>query len=89
MNIRGVAVTKDGTAWFASGEVEGWRGPTYGLASWGGPGTAFVHIDPAQLGAIEYNILELQALPDGRIASPVLHSLIPAKRAQSPSRRRR
>jgi hypothetical protein len=67
VNIRGVAVTKDGTVWFASGEVETWRGPTYGLASWGGPGTSFVHIDPTSLGAIDYNILELHALPDGRL----------------------
>jgi hypothetical protein len=26
-----------------------------------------VHIDPTRLGASEYNILELQALPDGRL----------------------
>ncbi|MFN2549615.1 MAG: hypothetical protein ABR567_19505 [Myxococcales bacterium] len=67
VNIRAVAVTKDGTVWFASGEVEAWRGPTYGLASWGGKGTLFTHIDPTRLGSIEYNILELQALPDGRL----------------------
>jgi len=67
VNIHAVAVTKDGTVWFASGEVESWRGPTYGLAAWGGPGTKFTHIDPTRLGSIEYNILELQALPDGRL----------------------
>ena len=67
VNIRGVAVTREGTVWFASGEVENWRGPTYGLASWGGPGTSFIHIDPTALGSTEYNILELQALPDGRL----------------------
>jgi hypothetical protein len=67
VNIRGVAVTKDGTVWFASGEVESWRGPTYGLASWGGPGTSFTLIDPTRIGSIEYNILELHALPDNRL----------------------
>ena len=66
VNIRGVAVTRDGTVWFASGEAESWRGPTYGLARWGG-GARFDHIDPTALGSIEYNILELQALPDGRL----------------------
>ncbi len=58
VNLRGVAVTKDGTVWFASGEVESWRGPTYGLASWGGPGTSFVHIDrpgSEQLSIIYWN----------------------------------
>jgi hypothetical protein len=65
VNIRGVAVTPDGTAWFASGEVEAWRGPTYGLASW--DGRTFLHVDPTSLGAIEYNILELTTIPDGRL----------------------
>ena len=65
VNLRGVAVTPDGMVWFASGEVENWRGPTYGLASW--DGHHFLHIDPQALGATEYNILELQALPDGRL----------------------
>src|SRR5207237_1617655 len=32
VNIRGVAVTQDGVVWFVSGEVERWRGPTYGIA---------------------------------------------------------
>jgi hypothetical protein len=72
VNIRGVAVTPDGTVWFASGEVEGWRGPTYGLAAWTenpqhhGSGH-FSYVDPTSLGSIEYNILELQALDDGRL----------------------
>jgi len=65
VNIRGVAVTPDGVVWFASGEVEAWRGPTYGLASW--DGHSFLHVDPTALGAIEYNILELTILPDGRL----------------------
>jgi len=65
VNIRGVAVTHDGVAWFASGEVESWRGPTYGIAAY--DGKHFTYFDPTALGAIEYNILELQALPDGHL----------------------
>lgn len=67
VNIRGVAVTPDGTVWFASGEVESWRGPTYGLAAWSGKGKPFLYVDPTRLGSIEYNILEIQALNDGRL----------------------
>src|SRR5205807_7404207 len=51
--------------WFASGEVESWRGPTYGFASW--DGHRFTRFDPTGLGSLEYNILEMQALPDGRL----------------------
>ena len=65
VNIRAVASAPDGTVWFASGEVEDWRGPTYGLASYSGHG--FLHVDPIALGATEYNILELVTLPDGRL----------------------
>ena len=69
INVRAVAVTPDNIAWFASGEVESWRGRTYGLASWDPqhPATRFVPWDPMQLGSSEYNILELVALPDGRL----------------------
>jgi hypothetical protein len=74
VNIRGVAVTPDGTVWFASGGAEGWRTPHYGLAAWyGDPDPKkhskghFSYVDPTALGGIEYNILELQALPDGRL----------------------
>ncbi len=65
VNIRGVAVTPDGTVWFASGEAENWRGPTYGIAAY--DGRHFTYFDPTKLGAIDYNILELQALADGRL----------------------
>jgi hypothetical protein len=65
VNIRGVAVTPDGVAWFVSGEVENWRGPTYGIAAY--DGKRFSYFDPMKLGAIDYNILEVQALPDGRL----------------------
>ena len=67
VNIRGMAVTPDGTVWMASGEVENWRGPTYGLVAMGPTGSHPVRFDPTALGAIEYNILELQALADGRL----------------------
>jgi len=65
VNIRAVAVAPDGMVWFASGEVEAWRGPTYGLAGY--DGHRFSYFDPMRLGAIEFNILELQALSDGRL----------------------
>jgi hypothetical protein len=67
VNLRAVAAAPDGIVWFASGETlnETWRGTTYGLASW--DGHHFTRFDPIQFGAIEYNILELQALPDGRL----------------------
>jgi hypothetical protein len=65
VNIRGVAVTPDGMVWFASGEVENWRGRTYGIAAY--DGRLFTYFDPTALGAIEYNILEVQALADGRL----------------------
>ena len=65
VNMRAVQVTPDGIVWFASGEAETWRGPTYGLASW--DGHHFTVFDPTRLGGIEYNILEMQALPDGRL----------------------
>jgi hypothetical protein len=67
VNLRGVAAAPDGVVWFASGETlnETWRGTTYGLASW--DGHHFTHFDPTQLGSLEYNILEIQALADGRL----------------------
>jgi hypothetical protein len=65
VNIRGVAAAPDGMVWFASGEVEDWRGPIYGLASW--DGRRLTYFDPTTLGSLEYNILEIQALPDGRL----------------------
>ena len=50
VNLRAVSVTPDGTVWFASGEVEAWRGPTYGLASF--DGQRFLHVDPISLGRL-------------------------------------
>ena len=66
VNIRAVAPTEDGMVWFASGEVEAWRGPTYGLAGVDEK-KHITYYDPIALGAIEYNILEMVALPDGRL----------------------
>jgi hypothetical protein len=65
VNIRGVAVAPDGIVWFVSGEVESWRGPTYGIAGY--DGKRFSYFDPMKLGALEYNVLEVQALADGRL----------------------
>ena len=65
INLRAVAVTADGTIWFASGEVEGWRGPTYGLASWRDENPWHVqYTDPTAIGAAEYNVLEMVAWND-------------------------
>ena len=66
VNIRAVAPGNDGMVWFASGEVEAWRGPTYGIAGVDEK-NRITYYDPIQLGAIEYNVLELVALPDGRL----------------------
>ncbi|HXN81112.1 MAG TPA: hypothetical protein VN883_01470 [Myxococcales bacterium] len=67
VNLRAVAPAPDGTVWFASGEVlaDSWRGPTYGLAAW--DGRQFTYVNPEAIGASEYNVLELLALPDGRL----------------------
>jgi hypothetical protein len=65
VNIRGVAVTHDGMAWFVSGGAEGWRSPHYGIAAW--DGKRFTYFDPIALGAVEDNVLEVQALDDGRL----------------------
>src|SRR4051812_37555313 len=47
VNIRGVAVTHDGMAWFVSGGAEGWRSPHYGIAAW--DGKRFTYFDPIAL----------------------------------------
>jgi len=65
VNIRGVAVAHDGMVWFVSGGAESWRSPHYGIAAW--DGKRFTYFDPIALGAIEDNILEVQALDDGRL----------------------
>ena len=74
VNIRGVAVTPNGVVWFVSGEVESWRGRTYGVAAYDEscpkrqPAcNMLTYFDPTALGATEYNILEVQALADGRL----------------------
>ena len=76
-NIRGVAAAPNGVVWFVSGKVEDWRGPTYGIAAYeetcSGSGSNrhcrsnLSYFDPTALGAAEYNILEVQALADGRL----------------------
>ena len=65
INLRAVAVTLDGTVWFASGEVESWRGPTFGLAAWRDE-TPYQRkfVDPRSIGAAEYNVLEMVAWDD-------------------------
>jgi len=76
VNLRAVTVTSDGVVWFASGAADSWRVPIRGMASWTQnpksdptrmPMGTFAYYDPTQLGAIEYNILEMVALPDDRL----------------------
>ena len=65
INLRAVAVTSDGTVWFASGEVESWRGPTYGLAAWRDESPFHrTFVDPRSIGAAEFNVLEMIAWDD-------------------------
>jgi hypothetical protein len=65
INLRAVAVTSDRTVWFASGEVESWRGPTFGLAAWRDE-TPYQRkfVDPRSIGAAEFNVLEMVAWDD-------------------------
>jgi hypothetical protein len=65
INLRAVAVTSDGTVWFASGEVESWRGPTFGLAAWRDE-TPYQRkfVDPRSIGAADFNVLEMVAWDD-------------------------
>lgn len=65
VNLRAVTVTSDGVVWFASGGAESWRVPHRGMASW--DGRHFLYFDPTALGSIEFNILEMVALPDDRL----------------------
>ena len=64
VNISAIAVTTNGTVWFASGGREGWREPHYGLASYDQTRQSFLYVDPGSIGAPEYNILELVAWDD-------------------------
>jgi hypothetical protein len=74
VNIRGVAVTSNGVVWFVSGGADSWRTPHYGIAAYDEacpkqkpPCNLLTYFDPIALGAVEYNILEVQALADGRL----------------------
>ena len=65
INLRAIAVTADGTVWFASGEADSWRGPTYGLASWRDENQYHMqYTDPTAIGAPDYNVLEMVAWGD-------------------------
>jgi hypothetical protein len=69
VSISAVAVTPDGTSWWASGPFGG--DPAYGLASF--DGRKFTYYDPIRdAGMLEYNVVDMVALPDGRLvlASP-------------------
>ena len=64
VSISAVAVTPDGTSWWASGPLGPY--PAYGLAWY--DGNQFHYVDPvAQAGTAERSISDMVALPDGRL----------------------
>ena len=64
VSISAVAVTPDGTSWWASGPFG--ADPAYGLASF--DGHTFTYYDPiGNAGMSEYNVVDMVALPDGRL----------------------
>jgi hypothetical protein len=72
VNISAVTVAPDGKVWFASGIMG--CSPTstnlelrcYGIASWT-KSQGFTYYDPGALGSPEYGVVDLVALPDGRL----------------------
>jgi hypothetical protein len=63
--LSAVAVAKDGRVWFASGPAYT-VDPAYGVAVW--DGRKFTQLDPQEgLGMAEKSVIDLAALPDGRI----------------------
>ncbi len=68
VNLRAVAVAPDGLVWFASGEQ--WSpatDPMYGIASYRIDTGSFSYYDPTSLGFGTNDLLDLVALPDGRL----------------------
>jgi ligand-binding sensor domain-containing protein len=66
VNIRAIAITPDGTVWFASGPQ--WNPPTdqmWGLARW--DGGAFTYYDPRAMGLPTNAIMDMVAMPDGTL----------------------
>jgi hypothetical protein len=63
VGITAVTVTPDGTTWWASGPFGG--NPAYGIASY--DGHRFSYFDPAQIGMAESMVMDMVALPDGRL----------------------
>ena len=67
VDIRAVAVAPDGLVWFASGPEWSDSDPEYGIASYEpGPGT-FAYYDPIALGFGTKALVDMVALPDGRL----------------------
>jgi hypothetical protein len=66
ISVQAVAVAADGRVWFASGRTTSSDAPR-GLAAW--DGKAFRHFDPQRdAGMAESDVLDMVALPDGRLA---------------------
>ncbi|MHB8418332.1 MAG: hypothetical protein ACYDCL_09665 [Myxococcales bacterium] len=66
VDIRAVAVDPKGTVWFASGPEWSDSDPQYGIASWT-PSGGFSYFDPMALGFGTKALVDMVALPDGRL----------------------
>jgi hypothetical protein len=67
VNIRAIAITHDGTVFFASGpQWDPKNDPLRGIARW--DGTQFAYIDPFEIGLPTRAILDMVALPDDTLA---------------------
>ncbi|MFZ5468006.1 MAG: WD40 repeat domain-containing protein [Myxococcota bacterium] len=66
VHLSAVSVASDGRVWFASDPPASSGDPAYGVAVW--DGRRFITFDPvAQLGMAERKVVDLVALPDGRV----------------------
>ncbi len=66
VDIRAVAVDPSGTVWFASGPEWSDSDPQYGIASYT-PKAGFTYYDPIALGFGTKALVDMVALPDGRL----------------------
>ncbi len=68
VNIRADAVTPDGLVWFASGfQWSPGTDPEYGIASYDPSTQNFAYYDPIALGFGTKDLMDMVALPDGRL----------------------
>ncbi|MHB1845039.1 MAG: hypothetical protein ACYCWW_09425 [Deltaproteobacteria bacterium] len=67
VDIRAIAVTPDGLVWFASGPEWSDSDPQYGIASYAFSSGGFTYYDPMSLGFGTKALMDMVALPDGRL----------------------